>query len=653
MRLCIALATLFVFLCGAGAAALAADRTIPGRVEAYPTYCAIGIEATYRGDDNANGSAEFAYRRRGEMNWRSGVDLTSDRKRRTWCGSIFPGKEGEVYDIRVSFADPDGVETRDLTARARIRRIVDSTAGGRSYFVSPQGSDDDPGTQDAPLKTISAAAAKAGPGDTVHVAPGVYRESVKIEGRSGKPGRPIVFTAWGEGRPILDGSAELPRGGSRWKPHGKGIYFTSGDFTPLYVAEDGLRMYRYPSLAELEANIMSQDDPDTRRPWAVARAWYYDGEAKRLYVRTTAGDSPDGHTMNVVREAYGFQLEGSSHFVIEGFEIRHYGTAGIGLAGGSDANVVTDNIIHNSPRGVIIRGTDSDDNVLYRNEIYEQGLADFSWRAVKASGYGRQGISINAGRGNSVIENELHGWFDAVAAVTWKNPERVELNRDLDMVGNFIHDGGDDGLEPDGGGVNMRIWGNRITRMLTAISLAPIERGPVYVVRNVAYNSGWTMFKLGVGGCTSLAPTYVYHNSGYGTSQAINFPPDIPFSGKVFRNNAFCVTSSGLGHGRPGNTLDYNCYWVIERGGPVRMQWLGTEYPDLASLAQATGQEGHGLTADPLFVDGPSGDLRLRPNSPCIDEAVPLRGINDEFAGRAPDIGALESTSGKATESRK
>ncbi len=145
-----------------------------------------------------------------------------------------------------------------------------------------------------------------------------------------------------------------------------------------------------------------------------------------------------------------------------------------------------------------------------------------------------------------------------------------------------------------------------------------------------------------MGDCTSLGPTYVYHNSCYGTGQAIGFPLDIPFGGKVFKNNALCVTGWGLRHGRPGNTLDYNCYWVLERGGPVRMIWLGKEYPDLLSFAKATGQELHGLTADPLFVDGAKGDFRLQPNSPCIDKAVPLRGINDAFAGQVPDVGAFE-----------
>ncbi len=41
-------------------------------------------------------------------------------------------------------------------------------------FVSPQGSDENPGTAEAPLRTIPQAAQAAGPGTIVHVAPGVY-----------------------------------------------------------------------------------------------------------------------------------------------------------------------------------------------------------------------------------------------------------------------------------------------------------------------------------------------------------------------------------------------------------------------------------------------------------------------------------------------
>ena len=57
-------------------------------------------------------------------------------------------------------------------------------AGGALY-VSPNGSDSNPGTQAAPLKTIARADALASAGYTIHVAPGVYRVAAPAAGSYG------------------------------------------------------------------------------------------------------------------------------------------------------------------------------------------------------------------------------------------------------------------------------------------------------------------------------------------------------------------------------------------------------------------------------------------------------------------------------------
>ena len=64
--------------------------------------------------------------------------------------------------------------------------------GGRELFVSPSGSNTNPGTARAPFATIAFAASKARPGDTVKIGPGVYREQIKFT-RSGKKEAPITF----------------------------------------------------------------------------------------------------------------------------------------------------------------------------------------------------------------------------------------------------------------------------------------------------------------------------------------------------------------------------------------------------------------------------------------------------------------------------
>ena len=62
----------------------------------------------------------------------------------------------------------------------------------KDFFVSPQGNDKNPGTEQAPWKTIAFAAQKAKPGDTVKILPGLYREQIVFT-RSGKKGAPITF----------------------------------------------------------------------------------------------------------------------------------------------------------------------------------------------------------------------------------------------------------------------------------------------------------------------------------------------------------------------------------------------------------------------------------------------------------------------------
>jgi hypothetical protein len=47
---------------------------------------------------------------------------------------------------------------------------------------------------------------------------------------------------------------------------------------------------------------------------------------------------------------------------------------------------------------------------------------------------------------------------------------------------------------------------------------------------------------------------------------------------------------------------------------------------------------------DPQRLYKPDGlDFRLKPGSPAVDAGVVLPSINDDFTGKAPDIGAYES----------
>jgi hypothetical protein len=79
-------------------------------------------------------------------------------------------------------------------------------------------------------------------------------------------------------------------------------------------------------------------------------------------------------------------------------------------------------------------------------------------------------------------------------------------------------------------------------------------------------------------------------------------------------------------------------------------------FKTLKEFAEATGQDGHSVLVDynvfqkvtppgpdPRTLYKPADfDFQLRPGSVAVDAGVRLPGVNDDFTGRAPDLGAYE-----------
>ena len=79
-----------------------------------------------------------------------------------------------------------------------------------TLHVDPQGDDQAAGSEAKPFRTIQRAAALAQPGDTVLVAPGIYRERIAPP-RGGKDGAPITFRS-----SVRHGA--VVRGSDPWAP---------------------------------------------------------------------------------------------------------------------------------------------------------------------------------------------------------------------------------------------------------------------------------------------------------------------------------------------------------------------------------------------------------------------------------------------------
>jgi hypothetical protein len=124
-----------------------------------------------------------------------------------------PSQDGWTYRPNGNVIGPDRFEITvtegTKTSKTKIVVLNNIAPTNRTFYVEAgRGSDENRGTLETmPLATIQAAANRAGPGDTILIKNGVYREvsneAVVHIRRSGSPGAPITFKAFPGHTPIL------------------------------------------------------------------------------------------------------------------------------------------------------------------------------------------------------------------------------------------------------------------------------------------------------------------------------------------------------------------------------------------------------------------------------------------------------------------
>ena len=118
-----------------------------------------------------------------------------------------------------------------------------------SLFVSPSGSDTNPGTLGAPMQTLAATVPLLSPGNTLYLRAGTYRETLNPT-TSGSLNAPITIAAYGNETAVITGCDQLT---GAWTLTGSGIYSTSvgWDLTEGYnqVFVDGTMQHeaQYPN----------------------------------------------------------------------------------------------------------------------------------------------------------------------------------------------------------------------------------------------------------------------------------------------------------------------------------------------------------------------------------------------------------------------
>jgi len=610
------------------------NATTGGAVDAGANYVTIGVIAHITGDSNGNGSATVLYRQQGQPTWKQGHPLYRMDSTR-YAGSIFGLVAATTYEVDVQLSDPDGVSNDPAPFLITTKsETIPGQGTGRQIYVSPTGNDNGQGTQQDPYKTIGKAGSVSLAGDFIHVLPGTYCEALTIT-RSGSPSAYITYKAEGSGV-ILDSSyLGFLDGTPDWTQYSGNVYKASFTGTTTLVAADGIRLYPHGTLSSLESSTYG--------------GFYQKKSTLYVSVPNNGGD-PDNHVMNVATLPVAITLQ-ADYVVIDGFEIRYYGTdyyqKGIFVNPGSFA-VIRNNTIHNCGHGIWVKGTSCTNLLIANNTFYDTGITSLPWADVKGSDLEEGSIMLQGGWGNVVRDNICHGQFNGIGPCVSDYLSDEAYNGDLDIYDNTIYDIGDDCLEPEGACVNMAIFGNSMDHFHMGLSVAPVTVGPLYFFRNVMWQwadvPSWASSALKLGGNTS-GRVYLYHNT-YCTAVAdqrgINPPAN--WNNIIHKNNVLYATSYAIAdtHNGGGTTSFWDYDDIFTTSTSLYVKWSNVVYATLALWQAATGQELNGIAQDPLFTDIDNGDLTLQTGSPCINAGVALPGINDGYLGSAPDMGAYE-----------
>jgi hypothetical protein len=212
--------TLAAVLLLAAFPALAAAPRDP-TLELTPTIHCMGLRVKGVPDDI--GGATIRFRKQGAQDWKEALPLVVALGNKfaevggpaetaaAWAdatpiirrlhGSIFWLEPQATYEVRVNLTDKAGAPKGTLVGAATTLPDKVPYGGGRTLEVGANGA----------FTTVAAALKDARPGDTVLIAPGVYKEPLSISGKpSGEPGNPITLRA--EKGAILDGDG-VPKAG--------------------------------------------------------------------------------------------------------------------------------------------------------------------------------------------------------------------------------------------------------------------------------------------------------------------------------------------------------------------------------------------------------------------------------------------------------
>jgi len=610
-------------------------------LELYGTFESMGIIVTLDASDDPDGDAiaQVEYRPSGSGSYQQGFPLTRVAPTR-FVGSLFWLEAGISYDVRVSLGDPDGhpIDGTVLESSAATRTEVSIPSPTHSYYVSSSGGGSTCSLA-APC-SLTEGLNQAQPGEAVVLRGGTYFVGELDFPRSGTAEAPILVQSYPGERAILDGADPAA---FIWTSQGSGVYHTTVNTPdPHVVLVDGQRLFPYENLTNLQ-NLSRDNTPG------------FLANSTSLYVHLAGGANPNNATMKIARYNHAFTVE-QDYVYFQELTFQNYGQGSYAKAiyfNNASNNLVQNCTFASNDLGIGIKRV-SHRNVIQDNEFYDT-IFDWPWADIKDVGSLEDGgISFYEpvdGRGNIIRRNTFHDDFDGFGVCPGST---VMVTNETDVYDNLTYNMGDDGVEADGHCSNVRLWGNTFHDVLMGISLAPVYEGPIYAIRNLIYRTGvgnntysGSPFKFN-SGYDQSGPMYLFHNTADAAlpgNNGIYIKAPGTWEMIYARNNIWSGTDYALNNYNETQPIDFD-YDDLYTTTPSEFVYWGDgpdrHMHDLPTFQALTGQELHGFNLEPGFSDSPGGNYTLNASSDLIDVGVLIPGINQDFVGIAPDVGAFE-----------
>lgn len=252
-------------------------------------------------------------------------------------------------------------------------------SSGKTYYVSPQGKDNNDGSLGRPYKTIQKGLEELKPGDTLEIRGGVYHETTDVYNKNGSPDAWFTVKNYKNEEVTMTGDYKVNWGGkiapdaitlnnsSYWKI--QGIKMTQYTGAGVYITNNS-------SFIEMSDLVIWDLDYPIYRPYGTSGI---DGESSsycsvkncKIYNIGLKVDRPKDHGIYIGYGAYNWTFENNDIHDTAGAAIQLYGSPN----GGSNCTIINNRLYNNHAYGIAI-GSNATNNIINNNVLYGNNWCD-------------------------------------------------------------------------------------------------------------------------------------------------------------------------------------------------------------------------------------------------------------------------------------